>query len=82
MKMTIKSVVLKKKILPFLRHGKQSQNTGLSCTALLSDALQGELLSTQRKEYTCSTNRNAYIGDVPAYTASACLALCRHPSEL
>lgn len=51
-------------------------------TALLSDTLQGELVSTERKEYKCSTNRNAYTGNVPAYTASACLALCRHPSEL
>lgn len=50
-KMTIKSVILKKKILPFLRHGKQSQNTGLHAL-LCSQILRRESLWTQRERNT------------------------------
>lgn len=51
MKITIKSVIMKKKILPFLRCVKENQPGGIPCIALLSDTLEGEFMSTWRKEF-------------------------------
>jgi len=42
---------MKKKILPFLRRGKENQPSGMPCITLLSDTLEGEFMSTQRSEF-------------------------------
>lgn len=78
LKMTIKSVVMKKKNYLSWDTGNKIR---LRCIALLSDTLLGEFMSTWKKEQQCSTARDAYIGNVPAYTAPARLALCRLPTR-
>lgn len=48
---TIKSVTMKKKVLPFLRRGKENQPSRMPCIVLLLDTLAREFVSIWRKEF-------------------------------
>lgn len=59
---------MKKKVLPFLRRGKENQPSRMPCIVMLLDTL-ARVCEHMEKGIPCSTKRDAYIGDVSAYTA-------------
>lgn len=54
---------------------KSAQWDAMHCSALRFST--GRVYEHMEKGIPHRTNRDAYTDDVPAYTAQACLALCR-----
>lgn len=59
---------MKRKVLPFLRRGKENQPSGMPCIVLLLATVE-RVYEHMEKGIPGSTKRDAYIGDVSAYTA-------------